>query len=107
MLSLWKGATTEEKTAPVGYGPTPSHVPLKTANYPRTFGLIHQDTSQPTKTTNRRRGKCEWYGVTGSLTSASIAATSESALNLKRSRLCHKVSNQLRGTDVTLLGTTV
>jgi len=45
MLSLWKGATIEEKTTPVGYGPTSSHVPLKTANYPTKFGLTHQDTS--------------------------------------------------------------
>ena len=44
MTLLPTEATTEEKTRYL-HGPTPSHIPLKTAKYSRKFGFTHLDTS--------------------------------------------------------------
>ena len=69
MQPLPREATTEDKT---NISTTPSYVPLKSTNYSRRFGFMHQDTSQSTQTVNGRLENLECEGVVGSLRSATI-----------------------------------
>lgn len=78
------------------YGSTRSHVRLKTIHYSTKcvwlFGcLTHRDTSYSTQMAKRRPENLEWEGISGSPTSATIAATSDWTLNFG---CCYAVSNQ-------------
>ena len=69
MTLLPTEATTEEKTRYL-HGPTPSHIPLKTAKYSRKFGFMHLDTSLSTQVAKMGQKNLRREGVTGSPMSA-------------------------------------